>query len=238
MDKWMSSFKNRFKTLLLVVPFFILLLLPQASYGAIFDLYSTGQGLTAGAGQVDTHWAITASPSGASSAFAVTVASPSWFTPASIPISGNWIGPLLNANGGNGYLSNPIGNYTYQTTFSTTGLNNLIKFGYSSDNKIVSARLDGNPISAPSTNTSYGSLLTSSFMVATAGSHTLTFIVNNLNEHNNQPPNAGNPTGLVVDFGNNVILHSPEPSTYLILGSTLGLIGLAQFLRRKKATNC
>lgn len=159
-------------------------------------------------GAVDTHYALTSSadPTGAGPSAFVVEPIPAW---APNSADAKWISPVA-ATGAN---LNP-GNFTYQTTFDLTGLDETtaeLSGNIAADNSVI-VMLNGVQVFAGSVSVSFASSaafsITSGFI---AGVNTLQFIVNN-------GGTAPNPTGLLVQISGSA--NSPSgPQAIGIFGT-------------------
>jgi len=206
----------------------------------ITTLYSTG---VDGTGAVladgttsDPHYTLTAVPGGSSATPIVRTSA------GGFPI-GPWISDdLLSAwirphNGTANNASDPVGTYTFETTFSLTGLNPstaLISGQWATDNQGVSIVLNGNTIvsgsaAAAANFTGWTAFTISSGFVS--GVNTLDFTIKNWSGGDGY----GNPTGLRVEMTGTAAV--PEPTT-MVAGALLLLpfgASTLRMLRRRTA---
>ncbi len=213
------SLKLIFASLTFIVISLAAALPAQADSIVLFNTGVTAPGTPAPGGSADTHYTITASPTGASAAIVASSIPGSY-----IPNDSNsqWISISANTDG-------PVGDYTYRTTFNLTGLNPataVITGRWATDNAGLDILING--ISTGNTNTTqFGSF--TSFSINSgfiAGVNTLDFIVNN----------GGGPTGLRVDQLQGTASPPqasgvPEPTTMILLGT--GLAGVVAKVRKR-----
>ncbi len=197
----------------------------SAQAAGIAGLNSTGSGFAAGV--QDTHYALSSSttevgPYGyvaSNNSFPIgpwvsNTATSAWLTPA--------------ASQSQSFDPSTNGIYTWTTTFDLTGFNaKTASFSgqFAADNSAV-AYLNGNII-VTSNGYSSWSALTATSNDFKSGVNTLSFVVTNL------ALNGGNPTGLQVNFTASNVSAVPEPGTYAMLITGLGLMGF--MLRSKKS---
>jgi hypothetical protein len=187
--------------------------LPQAVHAdAIPGLFNTG---VAGIGVADSHYALTASPSGGGTVWGIS-RNASW---VSAPVWSSWIGIS------EGNVTDPEGLYTYDLQFGLTGLLSstaVVTGNWAMDN---SAEIFLNGVTTGETSSGVASLapftINSGFQ---SGLNTLSFHVTNA------PPTGVNPTGLLVTnlAGTARATVVPVPGA---IWMGLGLIGMI-FMRR------
>jgi hypothetical protein len=115
-----------------------------------------------------------------------------------------WIAPHANENDTNGGVSEPVGNYTYQTTFDLTGFDPntaSISGQYTDDNTLVEVMLNGKDVGISSSSqtdfyTLHSFTISSGFV---AGVNTLDFVVYNMPQ-TAHPNNGENPSGFRVEM--------------------------------------
>ncbi len=195
-----------------------------ASAMPIDTLFNTGvdaAGATLANNAADSHYKLTAVPSGTTDVRVATSANgfpiPPWIGDNALSA---WIGPNSGIS-----LDGPGGNYTYETTFDLSGLlasTASIAGRWSVDNTGIDIVLNG--VSTGSAAAGFGGF--DAFNIASGfidGLNTLDFIVYN----------ESGPTGLRVEMtGAADGTPVPEPISLAILGSGLFAAGL---FRRKRA---
>jgi hypothetical protein len=178
---------------------------------AITSLYNTGVDNTGNVladGVADPHYRITAAPA-PDAPGAAQVALQNGF-PLNAPwvpdgTTSKWIAPHANENDfpNQGGQSEPVGTYTYETTFSLTGLDPataVINGQFSDDNQLVKVLLNGTDMSISSPGPEdfhafHAFTITKGFV---PGVNKLDFVVQNLPQ--NVPNNPHNPSGLRLEM--------------------------------------
>jgi hypothetical protein len=143
-----------------------------------------------------------------------------------------WISPRVNSA-----ANEPVGTYTYRTTFDLSGLDasSAVLTGRWAADNTGTLMLNGNMLGI----TSGGFDAWSPFTISSGfvgGVNTLDFVVTNV------PGFIGpSPTGLRVEITGNATTTIPEPSTYLLVGLTLcgiaGYVKLRTRLRTPRRTS-
>ncbi len=216
----------------------VLGLAAQANANLITSLYNTGvdsSGAPLANGATDSHYTLTV-PSGSTTPIAVTSAGGFPVVP-----NGPWIGDdnssaWIRPNNPN--VTDPVGVYTFTTTFSLSGLDAStaqIAGKWATDNYGEGILLNGNVVSftgAPGLGAFTSTFdITSGFI---SGLNTLAFVVNNAYDNSG---NTSNPTGLRVEM-TGTASPVPEAST-VVSGSLLllpiGAMALGMLRKRKSA---
>lgn len=198
-------------------------------------LFNTGiaaDGSLAAGGSVDLHYTLisSADPSfpGPNAIVADPIAIGSWV--ANGP-SSQWISPSANQLCCPPGSGNPVGDYTYRTTFDLTGLDPgsaLITGNWATDNAGVDILINGISTGQTTGIADFGFF--TSFSISTgfvSGLNTLDFVTNNA------CCATGNPTGLRVELSGTAtsVAAVPEPSSLLLFG--FGLAGLRLWGRKR-----
>ncbi len=214
----------------------VLGLAAQANANLITSLYDTGvnsSGAPLANGATDSHYTLTQVPSGSTTPIAVTSA-------GGFPV-GPWIGDDSSSawiRPNNPNVTDPVGFYTFTTTFSLSGLDAStaqIAGQWATDNYGEEILLNGNAVSftgAPGLGAFTSTFdITSGFI---SGLNTLAFVVNNAYDNSG---NTSNPTGLRVEM-TGTASPVPEAST-VVSGSLLllpiGAMALGMLRKRKSA---
>lgn len=196
----------------------------SAQADEIVGLYNTGQSFTAS--MQDTHYTLNGSGNG------YVAADNSWPVAAGGPWIANtatssWITPLADPAASLDPSSN--GTYTWTTTFDLTGYDATtasLSGQFAADNS-AAAYLNGYAIGSSSSYRNWSGFASTSgdFL---SGVNTLSFVVTNYAQ------NSGNPTGIRAEFISSgvAVAAVPEPETYAMLLSGLGLLGFSA--RRRK----
>ena len=185
-----------------------------ASAAMITSLYSTGVtagGVAAIGNGADLHWTLvggTAYTGGVNGSFPIGP----WVTDTA---TARWITPSNNAS--DGFVN---GNYTFETTF-TLGAFSSASFGgiFAADDSITDVRLNGVSLGISGGGYPFYSSFSYSGAAFQTGLNTLSFDVLN---------SGGGPIGLQVDLaGSYTSAEIPEPASWGLMISGLGLVGLA-----------
>ncbi len=193
----------------------------------LFNTGVDGSNVTLGNNAIDSHYKLTAAPTGITLGNAYT-----GVRNASFPIGpwlanttvSRWLTPTVS------HINIAPGDYTYSLQFTLTPklIPTTGKFTgrFLTDNSMVSIFLNSTQITAP-----VGSFTTwSNFSSAggfVAGLNTITF------KTRNGTGATGNPTGVRVEFVTNSIEALPEPGVWVMLITGFGLTGA--ILRRRRA---
>lgn len=224
---------NKIKKISLAIALAIASVSAQADQ--IIGLYNTGQGFTAS--MQDTHYTLNGSGNGyvaANNSWPVATGGP-WVANTA---TSSWLTPLADSAASFDPSSN--GTYTWTTTFDLTGYDATtasLSGQFSADNAAV-AYLNNYAIGISSSYRNWSSFASTSgdFL---SGVNTLSFVVTNFAQ------NSGNPTGIRAEFissdvvrakfiSSDIVAVVPEPETYAMLLSGLGLLGFTA--RRRKDT--
>jgi hypothetical protein len=198
-----------------------------AHAATIVGLYNTGvdDSSVADVGHgADTHWTLNggaAYTGGTNGSFPIGP----WVSDSAVS---RWLTPTANA--ANSFDPSANGFYTYATSFT---LNAVQAAGaaftgqFAADNTVYSILLNGHSLGAGG-GFNYWTGFSAASSDFVAGVNTLQFVVENYRQ------NGGNPSGLDVQFLSSAAGAVPEPATWALMMSGVGLMGMS--LRRQPKT--